>query len=91
MNFKDKTPVQFAKEVLGGREISAAESRNLVKQLKDEHAFGYARKVLARARKSRVDDAKLANWLRQQHALCTYKDPDLPASTLKAKPRRRSR
>ncbi|NMQ27628.1 patatin family protein [Candidatus Accumulibacter phosphatis] len=81
MNFKDKTPVQFAKEVLGGREISVAESRNLVKQLKDEHAFGYARKVLARARKSRVDDAQLAIWLRQQHALCTYKDPDLPAST----------
>ncbi|MEF8732984.1 MAG: patatin-like phospholipase family protein [Candidatus Accumulibacter meliphilus] len=81
MNFKDKTAVQFAKEVLGGREISAADSCILVKQLKHDHAFGYARKVLARARKSRVDDAKLANWLRQQHALCTYKDPDLPAST----------
>jgi predicted acylesterase/phospholipase RssA len=83
MNFKDKTAVQFAKEMLGGREFSTADACILVKQLKHEHAFGYARKVLARARKGKgkVDNAELVTWLRQQHALCTYKDPDLPAST----------
>jgi predicted acylesterase/phospholipase RssA len=81
MDLKDKTAVQLAKEVLGGREISADDSCSLVTQLKHDHAFGYARKILARARKGRLDDAKLVTWLRQQHALCTYKDPDLPAST----------
>ena len=52
----------------------------LTKGLKREKAFGYARKLLGLARES-LDpeiDAQLKLKLAQEHALCTYKDPDLP-------------
>jgi len=48
--------------------------------LRREKAFGYARKLLGLARES-LDpeiDAQLKLKLAQEHALCTYKDPDLP-------------
>jgi predicted acylesterase/phospholipase RssA len=54
----------------------------LVKQLKKEKAFGCARKLLERACES-LDpetDAQQKLKLAQEHALCTYKDPDLPIS-----------
>ena len=54
----------------------------LLKQLKREKAFGDARKLLERVRQS-LDaeaDAQLTLKLAQEHALCTYKDPDLPVS-----------
>ena len=50
--------------------------------MKLEKAFGYARKLLERARES-LDpetDARQRLKLAQEHALCTYKDPDLPVS-----------
>jgi predicted acylesterase/phospholipase RssA len=54
----------------------------LTKGLKREKAFGYARKLLELARESfdQETDAPLKLKFAQQHALCTYKDPDLPVS-----------
>lgn len=56
------------------------ECLDLVKQLKQEKAFGYARKLLGLARESldSAADDQLKLKLAQEHALCTYKDPDLP-------------
>ena len=54
----------------------------LTKGLKREKAFGYARKLLGLARESldQETDVQLKLKLAQEHALCTYKDPDLPVS-----------
>ena len=54
----------------------------LTRGLKREKAFGYARKLLGLARESldQETDAQIKLKLAQQHALCTYKDPDLPIS-----------
>jgi len=54
----------------------------LAKRLKEEKAFGYARKLLelAHAAPDRETDERLRLKLAQQQALCTYKDPDLPVS-----------
>jgi predicted acylesterase/phospholipase RssA len=54
----------------------------LAKGLKKEKAFGYARKLLAMARESfgQETDPQLRLKFAQEHALCTYKDPDLPVS-----------
>jgi predicted acylesterase/phospholipase RssA len=67
-----------AKELLEGRAPTAADALALADRLKSERAFGYARKVLRRARQAPIDDPALRKKLRQQHAFCTYKDPDLP-------------
>jgi predicted acylesterase/phospholipase RssA len=48
----------------------------LAKELKKQNLFGAARRVLERAR--RVDPEQRLELI-QQHALCTYKDPDVPA------------
>lgn len=42
--------------------------------LRDHQQFGYARRLLARVRNEGPDSERL----RQQHALCTYKDQGLP-------------
>jgi len=68
----------IAKSILAGKGISATEALALVKRLKKERAFGYARKLLALVRKDPVADERLRTQLAQAHALCTYKDPDLP-------------
>lgn len=70
-------PRERAKKIIAGEKISAQEAEDLVKQLKRERAFGYARKVLALVRKEPLADSKLRTRLAQAHALCTYKDPDL--------------
>jgi hypothetical protein len=44
--------------------------------LRDHQQFGYARRLLARVRRAGPDTERL----RQQHALCTYKDLELPAA-----------
>jgi predicted acylesterase/phospholipase RssA len=54
----------------------------LARLLRDHQQFGYARRLLARVRgegdrAAAADDE--AEALRQQHALCTYKDMELPA------------
>ena len=71
-----------AREILRGKEPKPNDSEilELTTQLKKEKAFGYARKLigLARATPDPETDDQLKLKLAQQHALCTYKDPDLP-------------
>src|SRR6266704_2446447 len=73
--------VEAAETILRGGQASPHEIFVLAKALKDkEQEFGYARRLLARARLDRTvnDEPRFRTLLRQQHALCTYKDPDLP-------------
>ena len=60
---------------------SAREVKELTSRLKEARYFGYARQYLALARQSSVLTRDLGRWLPQQQALCTYKDPDLPAES----------
>jgi predicted acylesterase/phospholipase RssA len=48
----------------------------LAQTLRDHQQFGYARRLLGRVRSTGPDSEKL----RQQHALCTYKDMELPVA-----------
>lgn len=52
----------------------------LALQLRGRSRFGLARRLLERAREDqdRITDPSLSLELRQKHAFCTYKDPDLP-------------
>src|SRR5262249_44883151 len=56
---------------------------DFAKELKRERKFGLARRLLGRAKRLAAAGASLAPELKlklgQQRALCTYKDPDLPA------------
>jgi predicted acylesterase/phospholipase RssA len=70
---------QQAKDMLRGLEIDPSRALELAKKLKNAQWFDYARKILALARKENIPDSALRLKLAQQHALCTYKDPDLPA------------
>jgi predicted acylesterase/phospholipase RssA len=72
--------VAQARDILRGTYRRPSEILSLAKRLKGSKQFGYARRILARARKdaSVNDDAKLRLEIHQQSALCTYKDPDLP-------------
>ncbi|MGY4282638.1 putative acylesterase/phospholipase RssA [Bradyrhizobium sp. LM2.7] len=69
---------QEAKDYLRGQELTPDRIEDLVNRLKSEDKFGWARKVLAKVREAPNPNAKLRNWFAQQHALCTYKDPDVP-------------
>src|SRR5262245_32180658 len=72
--------VQAAENILRGQGATAREIYELAKKLKNkEQEFGYARRLFALARKDPKvnEDPKFRTLLRQQHALCTYKDPDL--------------
>lgn len=71
--------IRRAKEVSKGQSIAPPEALQLVRALKKERAFGYARKLLAEARKDPqvLNDPPLRRKFAQEHALCTYKDPDL--------------
>ncbi|MEH6473753.1 MAG: tetratricopeptide repeat-containing protein [Halopseudomonas sp.] len=69
-----------AREQLQADPLNPKATLELAKQLKNqERAFGYARKLLARA--IELPDAPISSELNkrlsQQLALCTYKDPDL--------------
>ncbi|HEY2841417.1 MAG TPA: tetratricopeptide repeat-containing protein [Pirellulales bacterium] len=50
----------------------------MVKRLKREDRFGLARRVLAKVRATKPSDVSLGTRFTQEHALCTFKDPDLP-------------
>jgi predicted acylesterase/phospholipase RssA len=69
-----------AKNILRGMERSPAYILTLAKRLKEAKQFGYARRILARARKDPAiySQPRLRLEIFQQSALCTYKDPDLP-------------
>src|SRR5918911_3083797 len=62
----------------GVEEGYAAALFKLAMRLKKEGEFGYAHKILNWARKISVTDPALRFRLRQQQALCIYKDPLLP-------------
>jgi predicted acylesterase/phospholipase RssA len=53
-----------------------ARRAELAELLRDHRQFGYARRLLGRVRREGPDSERL----RQQHALCTYKDAELPAA-----------
>ena len=78
--------VQKAKRYLGGEKMPPRDVLALAKRLKglgSQNGFRWARRVLSRARdRDRAAIAAEPNLplkFGQEHALCTYKDPDLPA------------
>jgi predicted acylesterase/phospholipase RssA len=80
---KEGTVTPLAKQILRGQSASPLELLALATKLKVERQFGYARRILARARMSPTinEDARLRRKVYQQSALCTYKDPDLPVDS----------
>ncbi|HEX5083981.1 MAG TPA: tetratricopeptide repeat-containing protein [Blastocatellia bacterium] len=72
--------VKQAKKIIAGEDATFDVMFDLAKALKNERAFGYARRILMRA-KNKPEANIPANRLKfgQQLALVTYKDPDLPA------------
>lgn len=76
-----KENVEKAKLILRGADAPLEEMQRLAKDLKNDTSFGYGWKILSRARrKPEVQtNNKLNRSLAQQQAVCTYKDPDLPA------------
>jgi predicted acylesterase/phospholipase RssA len=73
--------IDRAKLILQGADATLAELMKLGNDLKSDTSFGYGWKIFARARrKPEVEkDAELNLKLAQKQAVCTYKDPDLPA------------
>jgi hypothetical protein len=67
-----------AKDYLKGAALTPEHAVDLIKRLKKADRFGWARRVIAKIRKTSVGNSALGIWFVQQHALCTYKDPDLP-------------
>src|SRR5688572_29291680 len=55
------------------------ELRSLVIALKNARYFDLGRQIAAYGRRLSAKGTDGAAWLAQQQALCTYKDPDLPA------------
>src|SRR5688572_29471084 len=73
--------IEAARLVLKGADAPLERLIELGKDLQADTSFGYAWKIFARARqKPEVQiDAKRDLALAQKQAVCTYKDPDLPA------------
>ena len=76
--------VAQAQSILRGKDADALTAYRLAERLKSSNEFGYARRLYGHIR--RVGDyaalqtkASVAK-VGQRHALCTYKDPDLPAA-----------
>jgi hypothetical protein len=77
---KEIADVQKARKILRGTGGSEDVKYALAMELKKENRFGLARKLLGRINPSAITDPKITKVkVGQQHALCTYKDPDLPA------------
>ncbi|HKQ53878.1 MAG TPA: tetratricopeptide repeat-containing protein, partial [Pyrinomonadaceae bacterium] len=75
------TAYQQAREILGGRAAPPpVEMLKLARSLKQERAFTYARRILARAATDPSADSHLRLEINQQHAFCTYMDTDLPSA-----------
>jgi predicted acylesterase/phospholipase RssA len=70
-----------ANSILGGKIVAPAQVLVLAKRLQAHNEFGYARRLLARARRDprAARDSDLRRALAQQQALCTYKDTELIA------------
>lgn len=73
---KVSASVKRAKEILRGADDTPEILLQLAKSLMRENEFGYARRILARAR-SKPAGQKLRLQIHQKSAICTYKDPDL--------------
>jgi predicted acylesterase/phospholipase RssA len=75
--------VKEATEILRGKSRTPKEILDLSQELKAAQQFGYARRILSRARRSPAlsEDPALRLKIHQQSALCTYKDPDLPVDS----------
>lgn len=71
--FLRQRTVVRAKVMVQAAEVSSAEAKPLVKELKGELEFGLARRILEKAAERDRADV----WLKQQLALCTYKDEEL--------------
>jgi hypothetical protein len=65
-----------AGRALAGTWRTADRAQPTAEVLRDHEQFGHARRLLAQVRYEGPD----GEWLRQQHALCTYKDQGLPAA-----------
>jgi hypothetical protein len=77
---RESENVRVAENILRGKAATAHEIYQLAMDLTEgERQFGYARRLLAIGRRdpSLNEDVQFRTRLRQQHALCTYKDPDL--------------
>jgi hypothetical protein len=69
--------VREAKDYLRGAALTPQQAEDLIKRLKKEDRFGWARRVVAKVREADIGSTVLRSWFAQQHVLCTYKDPDL--------------
>lgn len=82
MGRADSENVKKAKTIIRKEWIATPnEVLELAKALEAEQAFGYARRIVVRARENQEakENPHLRLKLAQRHALYTYKDPDLPA------------
>ena len=83
--------VAQAQSILRGTEASAATVYALAERLKKVNEFGYARRLFGRIRVEGnyhgLAETASAAKVGQRHALCTYKDPDLPAADRPEPPR----
>jgi predicted acylesterase/phospholipase RssA len=78
---KRREDMAQAESVLRGEDLTAQEAYNLAERLKNQNEFGYARRLYRRIRMTNDYSGLKPTPARvgQRHALCTYKDPDLPA------------
>ncbi len=81
MSQQDSEAVGRARSILAGRGAADQEIGQLIRALKGEKEFHLAQRLLSRVRAVGVSDPEWRRWFRQQHALCTYKDHDLPWAT----------
>ncbi len=82
-NSQHSENIRKARELLSASKVDPAETLNLVKKLKSQdRAFGDACKLLKYTLNKPATEinVELEKQLNQQLALCTYKDPDLPAA-----------
>jgi len=70
--------IDQAKSILRGEDASIDKIIKLVKALKKERAFNYARRILTVSRDRHDLTLDQGIFIDQQCALCTYKDQDLP-------------
>jgi predicted acylesterase/phospholipase RssA len=76
---QESESITQARNIFAGQDASLDEMFALAKRLKNDRAFGYARRILERAqRKPEANQGDNPLKLAQRLALATYKDPDLP-------------
>jgi len=84
LSHRPERDVAQALLILRGVDAPLQTMDELAERLKDVNEFGYARRLYARIRGQGLGNhggfSKTAAKVGQRHALCTYKDPDLPAA-----------